>query len=105
MNRENTEAIQVATMKALAAQIERVLSVARIKGWEFPTTACDVGVTVVAATAIATKVKVRMDDVHREEFISSTNTANDIIKIADDLVTEWLAFHATAKPSKRRSNG
>jgi hypothetical protein len=105
MRKESSQRIQDATIKALAAQVERTLSVARIKGWEFPVT-FDVGVTVVASTAIATKVKVRMDDITIETTISSTNTVKDIAKISDDLVAEWLVLHATGKPTKkRRANG
>lgn len=106
MNRRNVEAIQEATMKTLAAQIERTLSVMRIKGWEFSDQKAAVGVTIVASTPLATKVKARMDEVTLEATISSTNVAEDVAKISDDLVAEWLATHATAKPTKkRRSDG
>ena len=105
MNRKNTEAIQEATIKSLAAQVERTLNVARIKGWDFPAT-FDIGVTVVVSTAIATKVKARMDDVNLEATISSTHTVDDIAKLSDALVDEWLVTHATVKPTKkRRANG
>jgi hypothetical protein len=105
MHKESTQRIQDATLRSLKAQIERCLSVARIKGWAFPEEA-DVGVTVVASTPIATKIKARMDEVSLEATISSTNTVKDVAKICDDLVAEWLVLHATAKPTKkRRANG
>jgi hypothetical protein len=102
MNTKNVEAIQAATVKALAAQVERTLAVARIKGWEFPASA-DIGLTVVASTAVATKVKARMDTTTVEANISSTNTVEDISKLAGALVDEWLLAHATTKPAKRRA--
>ena len=102
MNPKNVEAIQAATVKALAAQVERTLSVARLKGIEFPA-AADIGLTVIASTAVATKVKARMDTTTIEATISSTNTVEDISKLADALVDEWLTMCATAKPAKRRA--
>ena len=104
MNTKNVEAIQAATVKALAAQIERTLNVARIKGWEFPAKA-DIGLTVIASTAVATKVKARMDATTVEANISSTNTVEDISKLADALVDEWLTTNATTKPAKKRRAG
>ncbi len=105
MQKESTQRIQDATLKALQAQLERVLQVQRIRGWEFPA-AFDLGVTVIASTPIATKVKARMDDVTLEATISSTHTVKDIVKLSDDLVAEWLALHATGRPTqKRRAHG
>lgn len=105
MQKESTQRIQDATLKSLKAQLERVLQVQRIRGWEFPAT-FDLGVTVVASTPIATKVKARMDDVTLEATISSVNTVKDIVKLSDGLVAEWLGSHATAKPApKRRAHG
>jgi hypothetical protein len=106
MNRENIEAIQQATVTALAAQVERVFQIARIKGWTFPEELNPgVGVTVVAATAVATKMKVRLDDVSFETVISSINTAKDIQRTSDELVEKWLEKHATSKPPARRRVG
>ncbi len=106
MNTKNVEAIQAATIKALAAQVERTIAVARIKGWEFPADAkADVGLTVIAATAVATKVKARMGTTTVEATISSTNTVEDIAKLADALVDEWLVVHATKEPKRHRANG
>ncbi len=101
MNRKNIAKIQDATLKTLAAQVERVLSVAKIRGWEFPTS-YDLGVTVLASTAIATKVKVRMDDIAFEAAVTSTAAAEDVAKITDDMVAAWLAQHATGRPTKKR---
>lgn len=101
MNSKNIEVIQNATLKSLTSQIFRTLSVARIKGWEFPDK-YDVGVTIVAATALATKIKARMDDVTLEGTIESTDVTAGVVKITDDLVAEWLVLHATGKPAKKR---
>ena len=101
MNSKNIATIQDATIKALNAQVFRTLTVARIKGWEFPNK-YDLGVTVLAATALATKVKARMDDVTLEATIESTDVTASIVKISDDLVAEWLVLHATGKPTKKR---
>lgn len=101
MNRKNIEVIQDATLKSLDAQIQRTLAVARIQGWEFPDK-YDVGVTILAATALATKVKARMDDVTLEQTIASTDVPADVAKLCDALVAEWLVLHATGKPAKKR---
>lgn len=101
MNRRNVEAIQTATLSSLNAQVGRMLTLALIKGWQFPSK-YDLGVTVIASTALATKVKIRMDDVSFEATVTSTSSADDIVKIADDMVAAWLALHSTGRPTKNQ---
>lgn len=101
MNRSDIETIQSATLASLNAQVGRTLQVASIKGWKFPLQ-YDLGVTVTASTALATKITVRMDDVSFEATVTSTSVAKDIEKISDDMVAAWLAQHATGRPSKKR---
>lgn len=102
MNRKNIEAIQNATVKALAAQIEHTLTIAKIRGWTFPNN-YDVGLTVIAATALTTKVKGRMDEITAEGTLSTANLAEGIAKLADDLISEWLVLHAEKPARKRRA--
>lgn len=102
MNKRNVETIRNATAKALAAQVQRTLDVARIKGWGFPTN-CDVAVTLLATTPLITQVMARMDDVVIPQAnITPAQAAADIAKIADTLVAEWLAKHATTRPKRAR---
>ena len=101
MNRKNIETIQQATLKTLAAQVERTLEVAGIRGWVFPRT-YDIGVTIIDSTPLSIKIKARMDATVIEATIASTNVTEDITKISDDLVGEWLAAHAVSKPTKKR---
>jgi hypothetical protein len=99
MRKGNVATIQNATAKALAAQVERTLGVARIKGWAFPP-GCDVAVSIIAATPLVTRIKARMDDISTEGDITPEAAAADIAKISDTLVAQWLATHATAKPKR-----
>lgn len=100
MNDQDIGVIQTATLASLNAQIGRTLTLALTKGWKFPTT-YDLGVTVLGATALVTKVKARMDSVVLEQTITSTDVAADIAKLGDALVAAWLALHASSKPTKK----
>lgn len=95
MLKKNVAAIQEATTKALAAQVQRTLSVMRIKGWTFPAE-CDVAVRVLAASALVTQITARMDDVlAANENIATATPAEGIERVADTLVAEWLRRHGT----------
>lgn len=99
MNQKNESTLRDVTAKALAAQVHRTLSVARIKGYVFPAH-CDVGVLIMSSTPLALKVKARMDDVSVEATINNETAATDIAKAVDDLVVPWLVKNATTKPDK-----
>jgi hypothetical protein len=96
MKPENIEIIRTALTKALAAQVERTFSVARVKGYKFPEAACDVGLTIVRATPEATHIKVRIDDITTEATVRQTSAADDVLKVVDGLVDTWLVRHADA---------
>jgi hypothetical protein len=93
MRKQNIAAIQEATSKALAAQVQRTLAVMRIKGWTFPAE-CDVAVRILAATALVTQITARMDDVVAPRENIAVATPNEgIARTAEILVTEWLRRH------------
>lgn len=93
-----TSKIQDTVASDLAEQVTRSLAVMRIKGWDFPENA-DVGVLVLNAPHKGIRVKARIDDVTTEGDIFSETKDKDIINTVDILVAQWLAKHATAKPS------
>ena len=96
MKPENVEIVRTALTKALAAQVERTFSVARVKGYKFPEADCDLGLTIMRATPEATHIKVRVDDVAVEATIAQNNASEDVVKTVDTLVDTWLVRHADA---------
>lgn len=102
MHAKNVKAIQDSIATALEAQVARTLEVARIRGWKFEPK-YDLGITVVEATPLTTKVRARIDDQVKEVTISSATMAVDVVKISDDLTAEWLAAHAVPPARKRRA--
>lgn len=88
------EAVRNATARAFAAQVRRALDVARIQGWEFPST-CDVGVKVVRTDGNQVVIYARIDDVGEEQNITPKTTNEDIATAVDGLVDRWLSSKGT----------
>lgn len=102
MNSKNVTALKDSIAKALAAQVQRVFNVARIKGWAFPDDRnVAVAVRVIAATPLVTKVMARIDEiVIAQGDVTQARALEDINKMADSLVAAWLDKHATARPKR-----
>ena len=100
MNRKNKDKIRDATASAIATLVRRNLDVARIQGWVFPDK-CDIGAKILATTPLVIQAELRIDDVVREAFITSTAPGPDLAKAATDLIVPWLEKHATKKPGAR----
>lgn len=94
MQQKAVNAIQDATAKAYAGQVQRVLSAMRVRGWKFPEE-CDIAVKVVEASALRIVVESRIDDVTRSDEIKIRTSTDDIPKAVDQLVAEWLKKHGT----------
>jgi hypothetical protein len=101
MNEKNRAAIEAVITRATADQVKRTLDVMRIRGWRFPEQ-CAVGVKVLASTALVTQVAIRIDDVSAPSANVTTEAPrDDIAKVVDSLVAEWLSKHATERPGAR----
>lgn len=99
MDKQQVDAIRDATVKAFAAQVKRVLSIMRVRGWGFPD-GCDVAVKVVRASALSMDISARIDDISTDATITTKTSGEELSKIVETLVGRWLATHATTLPKQ-----
>ncbi len=94
MQQKAVNVIQDATAKAYAAQIQRVLSAMRVRGWRFPEQ-FNVAVQVTEASALRIVVEAKIDEVTSVDEIKVRTSSDDIPKAVDKLVAQWLKQHGT----------
>lgn len=92
MQQKAVNVIQDATAKAYAAQIQRVLSAMRVRGWRFPEQ-FNVEVKVADASALRIIVEAKIDEVTSVDEIKVRTSSDDIPKAVDKLVAQWLKKH------------
>ncbi len=94
MQQKAVSVIQDATAKAYAAQIQRVLSAMRVRGWRFPEQ-FNVEVKVTEASALRIVVEAKIDEMKSDDEIKVRTSADDIPKAVDNLVAQWLKQHGS----------